>query len=288
MRILNTALTLVLAMSLGAAARAADNVKAVVAKGQIAVLVEKFQDLHLTDAQEAKIAEIRKECRPKVQEATREMTALVKEQIEKVRDVLTAEQKQKLQDLKEEREERREDCLAHAIASLKELDLTDAEMTRIGEIRKEYRPRIQKAMKELEDLLTETQKKLRETALKEDRKRGELLESLKLTEGQKNRMATLAKDVGALVKEEVEKIREVITEEQKQKLQTLKEERRERIRDRMAHRIASLRDFNLTDEQKTRIEKIREEFRPKVHEAGNKLRAAVTEEMERILAVLKG
>ena len=47
----------------------------------------------------------------------------------------------------------------------------------------------------------------------------------------------------------------------------------------MAHRIANLKDLNLTDEQKTKIAEIRKEYRPKVHEAGNKLRASVREEI---------
>jgi hypothetical protein len=56
----------------------------------------------------------------------------------------------------------------------------------------------------------------------------------------------------------------------------------------MAHRIANLRDLNLTEQQKSQLADIRKEFRPKVHEAGNKLRAAVREEVEQIVAVLKG
>ena len=86
----------------------------------------------------------------------------------------------------------------------------------------------------------------------------------------------------------MEKIRDVLTEEQKEKLAELKEERQERVRDRMAHRIANLKDLNLTDEQKTKIADIRKEYRPKVHEAGNKLRATVREEVEAIVAVIKG
>ena len=74
-------------------------------------LAERIQDLNLTDAQEAKIADIRKECQVKIQQARTELSTLVKQEVEKVRDVLTAAQKQKLQDLKEEREERRAEGL---------------------------------------------------------------------------------------------------------------------------------------------------------------------------------
>jgi Spy/CpxP family protein refolding chaperone len=59
------------------------------------------------------------------------------------------------------------------------------------------------------------------------------------------------------------------------------------VRDWKAHRIANLKELNLTEEQRTQIADIRKEFRPKVHEAGNKLRATVREEAQEILTVLK-
>jgi Spy/CpxP family protein refolding chaperone len=85
----------------------------------------------------------------------------------------------------------------------------------------------------------------------------------------------------------MEKIRDVLTESQKEKLAEFKEERREHARDRMAHRIAHLKDLNLTDEQKSQMAEIRKEYRPRVHEAGNTLRAAVREELHMIVAALK-
>jgi len=286
MRTLSAVLTLALALSV-VPARAAEKLKADTFKGQVAVLVERIQDLHLTDAQEAKIAEIRKEGRPKIQEAARAVGALVKDEVEKVRDVLTAEQKEKIQDLKEERREHREQCVAHVFASLKDLDLTDAEMTRIGDIRKEFRPKLEKAMKQLEGFLTDAQKKIREEALTAGKTRREILEAFKLTDEQKDKVVTVAKDVSGLVREETEKLREVLAESLKEKLQELKDERKEQARDRQAHRIANFKDLNLTDEQQTKLANIRQEFRPKIHEAGNKLRAAIREEVEMVLAVIK-
>jgi Spy/CpxP family protein refolding chaperone len=289
MRTLSAMLTLVLATSVGTTVGAANGLKGASEedKPQV-VLVVQIQDLNLTDQQEAKIADIRKEFRPKVQEAAKELGALVREELEKVTALLTAEQKQKIQGLREDREERREECLAHAIASLKELDLTDAEMTKIAEIRREYRPRTDKVVGELAGLLTEPQKKARDEALSAGKRRREVLEALKLTDQQKERFVTVAREMGTLVREEVEKIRDVLTEGQQEKLQELRDERKERVRDRMAHRIANLPDLNLTDEQKTKLATIRQEFRPKVHEAGNKLRAAIREEVEMIVAVIKG
>jgi Spy/CpxP family protein refolding chaperone len=90
-----------------------------------------------------------------------------------------------------------------------------------------------------------------------------------------------------LVHEELEKMRDVLTEGQREKLQELKGERLEHVRDRMACRIANFKELNLTDQQKSQIADIRQEFRPKVHEAGTKLRGTVKEEVEAILAVMK-
>jgi Spy/CpxP family protein refolding chaperone len=250
-------------------------------------LAARIQDLNLTDEQEAKIADIRKEYRPKVQEAGKELAAVVKEEVGKVSGVLTAEQKEKLAAAKEERKENRAEGLAERIAHLGQLDLTDGEIAKIEDIRKEYRPKIEKVIKELQGLLTDDQKKAREEALKAGKKRREVLESLKLTDEQKVKVQTVCKEVGTLVREEMEKIRDVLSEEQKAKLLDLKEERKEQVRDHMACRIANLKDLNLTEEQKTQIADIRKEYRPKVQEAGNKLRANVREEVEAILAVIK-
>jgi Spy/CpxP family protein refolding chaperone len=54
----------------------------------------------------------------------------------------------------------------------------------------------------------------------------------------------------------------------------------------MAHWISNLKELNLTDEQKAQIAAIRTEFRPKVYETRNTLRAAVREELERIIALI--
>jgi Spy/CpxP family protein refolding chaperone len=251
-------------------------------------LAERIQDLNLTDAQEAKIADIRKECRPKVQAEAKELATVVKEEEEKVQAVLTPEQKTKLAADKEERQERRAEGLAERVAHLRELDLTDGEAAKIGDIRKEYRPKIEQALQQLQGLLSDEQKKAREEALKAGKNRREVLQALNLSDEQRQKVQAVGKDVATLVREEMEKIRDVLSAEQKEQLQDLKEERQERVRDRRAHRIANLKDLNLTEDQKTRIGDIRKEYRPKVHEAGNKLRATVREEVEAIVAVIKG
>ena len=217
-----------------------------------------------------------------------ELAAVVKEEVEKVRGVLTPEQRTKLAAAKEEREEHRAEGLAERIAHLGELDLTDGEMAKIGDIRKEFRPKIEQALKQLQGLLSDDQKKAREEALKAGKKRREVLQALNLTGDQKDKVQAVCKEVSTLVREEMEQIRDVLSAEQKEKLQDLKDERKEHVRDRMAHRVANLKDLNLTEDQKTQIADIRKEFRPKVHEAGNKLRATVTDGLEAIVAVIKG
>jgi len=251
-------------------------------------IAERIQDLNLTEQQEAKIADIRKECRPKVQEAGKALAGIVKEEVDKIRSVLTSEQKEKLQAMKEERPDHREECLAHTIANLKDFDLTDTEMNKIGEIRKEYRPKIVKAMEGFSGILSDAQKKTREEALSAGKNRKDVLGALKLTDDQKVKAQTVGKELAALVREEMEKIGDVLNAEQKEKLQELKDERKERVRDRKAYAIANFKELNLTDEQKTKIADIRKEYRPKVHEAGNKLRATCREEVAQIAAIIKG
>jgi Spy/CpxP family protein refolding chaperone len=251
-------------------------------------LAERIQDLNLTDEQEAKIEEIQKECRPKVEEAVKEHAAAANEEVAKIRELLTPEQREKLQSLKEERKEHRLEGLAQTVAHVKDLDLTDAEMAQIGEIRNEFRPKIMKALEGFSGILNDEQKRAREEGLKAGKKHREVIASLNLTGEQKEKCESACKEVATQVREEMEKVRDVLNSEQREKLSELKDERKERVRDRWAGRIANFSDLNLSDEQKTKIAQIRTEFRPKVHEAGNKLRAAVRDEIEMILKVVKG
>jgi Spy/CpxP family protein refolding chaperone len=289
MKTLSVAFTMLLGLTVGASLYArdakSDAENPAGAKGQ--GTGEILLDLHLTPEQEAKIAEVRKECRPKVQEAAKELGGLVKEEIEKVHALLTPEQRTKVQAMKDIRQENRAAGVAEAIAHFDELDLTEAEMTQIAEIRKEYHPKIEKAMEGLRGVLTDEQRKARQEAARAGKSRAEVASSLNLTDEQKQKLETVGKEVKTLVHEELEKFRGVLTQEQQQKLAEFREERRERIRDRVAAAIANAKDLNLSDEQKNSIMEIRKEFRPKVHEAGNKLRAAVSEELGMILGVLR-
>jgi Spy/CpxP family protein refolding chaperone len=250
-------------------------------------LAARVQELHLTDAQETKIADIRKDYRPKMQDAAKNLAAIVKEEEEKVLGVLTAEQKKKLQDAREELKEMKAESLAEQIAHFGELELTDSEIAQIKDIRKEFHPKIEMTLNQLDGLLTADQKKARQDALQAGKKGGEALEALKLTNEVKEKVRTVCTKVASLFHEEMERIRDVLGSEQKEKLQELKNETKEHVRDRMAFRISTLKDLNLTEDQKTRITQIRNEFRPRVHEAGNRLRTIIREEVGAISAVLK-
>jgi Spy/CpxP family protein refolding chaperone len=251
-------------------------------------MVERFQDLQLTDQQEAKIAEIVKDCQPKVQEDAKELKAVVRQELEKIDALLTPEQKVKIKAHLEERKEHRAERLAERLAHLAELELTDAELAKMKELREEYRPKVHKALESLRGLLTEQQRQAREEALKAGKNRREVLAALNLTEEQKEKVAAVGKEIAGLVREHMEKILDMLTDSQKEKLAEFAEEGRDRARDRIAHIIMNFRDLNLTEDQKAKIMEIRKEFRPKVHEAGNRLRAVVREELAKIVAVMKG
>jgi Spy/CpxP family protein refolding chaperone len=253
----------------------------------LGVLAEHVQDLNLTDQQEAKIMDIRKEYQPKVLAAAKDLAAVVKEEEEKARAILTDAQKTKLAALKDERKQLRAERLTHRLAHLEELDLTDAETTKIAAIREEYQPKIAKAMEALRGLLTDDQRKAREQALMSGKKRMELVAALNLTGFQKEQVEAVGKQVRALIHQEMEKIHDVLNEGQQTKLEEFKEERKEHVRDRMAHRIVNFKALDLTSDQISKLESIRKEYRPKVHEAGNKLRAIVREEVRALVSVLK-
>lgn len=241
-------------------------------------------DLSLTDEQDAKIAEIRKEFRPTIQEAAKELAAVLKAELDKVRAVLTPEQREK----RSAQKERRLEGLAERIAHLKDLDLTEAELAQIEEFREQYRPQIENLMKNLAGVLTEEQREARMEALKSGESRREVRESLNLTEEQREKVESIGKELLGVERQKLEKIKSVLTPEQQQKLAAQKEERREHARDRLAAAIDNDNSLKLTADEKSKIAEIRKEYRPKVQQAGDKLRAAVRDEVAQILTVIKG
>jgi Spy/CpxP family protein refolding chaperone len=286
MRSLRTVLALVVLTSVGVTLPADEETKKD-RKGARERLVEKLQDLSLTEEQEASIAKIRKEYGPKVAKAGKEVAALVKAEVGKIREVLTERQKEKLSTLKTRARSFRKSSLAEGLAHLRRLELTEDEAAKLAEIAKEYRPRIGKAMTKLKGLLSDEQNKARLEALKEGKKRSEVIESLKLTDDQKEKVAAVGKELLAVVREELQKIADVLTAEEKAQLRKLAEEKGEHARDWLAHKIAEFKELALTDQQRARIAAIRNEYRPKIHKAGNQARAAAREELAELLAVFK-
>jgi len=251
-----------------------------------AILVERIQELDLTDEQEAKIAEIQKAGRPKIEAAAKALAAVAKEEADKALAVLTPEQKEKAAAAKEERQELRAEGVSEKLARLQELDLSDAQIAQFQACRKECRPEIAKALEGLKGTLTPEQRKAREEALASGKKHREVLAALNLTPEQKEKVGAACKECCAAIKGELEKISGALTAQEKEKLADLKDERKENVRDRRVHRIANLRELELTAEQKEKLAEIRQEYRPKIHEAGNALRAAVRAELQAIAEVL--
>jgi Spy/CpxP family protein refolding chaperone len=249
--------------------------------------VERIRDLNLTDEQEAAIAGIREEYAPKVEEAASQLSTAINEAKDAAREFLTPEQKAKLAAMKEERKTWRAETMAERVAHLRELDLTDEEMTKLGAIRKEYRPKIVEALEGLKGVLTPEQAKMREEGLKAGKSRREIAASLNLTSDQKTQVEATGEQVRALVREELTKMRDVLNPEQREKLAAMKEDRREQFRARTFFAMENLKSLNLTDEQMTQLKGVQTEYGPRIEEAGNQFRAVIREELRAILGVLK-
>jgi Spy/CpxP family protein refolding chaperone len=250
------------------------------------VFVVTIQDLPLSDEQEARINGIRKEYRPKVEQSAKQLKTLATEEVDQIRNALTPEQRDKIRTMLTERVQFRVESLAQTIANLKELDLSEDELAKIEKIHSEFRPKTAAAMKEWKGILTDTQKEARKEAIEAGKPRREVLAALNLTSDQKEQLESVGKQLKDLVADEADQIRGVLSPEQREKLQDFRAERKERVRDRLAQRIANLQELNLTDQQKTTLMNIRQEYRPKIQEVGDRLRASVGEEVQKIVGVL--
>ncbi len=250
-------------------------------------IAERLQDMNLTDEQEAKLADIRKQFSTMVEKDKKELADVVQAEVAKVKAVLTGPQTEMLKNLKDERAERRAESLAERIARLEDLDLTADEMTKVAAFRKESRPKIAKALENLKGALTEDQRKARAEALEAGKKPSEVIASLKLTSEQKEKLTAAGKEVREHFQQEMEQLRGILDTESAEKLAEQKSGRKEHARDHMASAIENYRELNLTDEQKSQIATIRKDYGPKIHEASNKLRTNVREELAAVGAAMK-
>lgn len=114
----------------------------------------------------------------------------------------------------------------------KEITLTDEQKTKVAEIEKEYAPKMKELREKLDKVMTEEQKKARLDVMKEARekakdnkeaKRGKELsqaikDAMKLSEEQQKKYDETDKQIVALRQEILEKVKPLLTDEQKEKL----------------------------------------------------------------------
>jgi Spy/CpxP family protein refolding chaperone len=250
--------------------------------------LDKMAELILAEEQETRLRDIRQEFSAKIAKAGKDLAALAKEEVTEIRTVLTPAQNKRVEALKLEPLDHKVEGLAQRLAGLAILDLTQAELAKIREVREQYRPKIEKALKNLDTVLGREQTKARTDAINSGKTASQVMADLKLTDTQKEAVAAIGKTLSSLVKEELEKLKGILDQDQKVLLLTLEGEGVDHVRDQLAHRIANIKELKLTDQQKKAISRIRNDYRPKVREAGNNLRALIRQEMTMIAAVLKG
>jgi Spy/CpxP family protein refolding chaperone len=116
---------------------------------------------------------------------------------------------------------------------VRNLNLTDDQKAKLEEIKKEYAPKFKEAAEKSEGILTPEQKTARKEAMKAAREAGkrgpevrkEIEAAMKLTDEQKAKMADARKAMEALQKEVRGKVMEILTPEQKAKLEQQAKER---------------------------------------------------------------
>lgn len=119
-------------------------------------------------------------------------------------------------------------CPAAALAErmLTGLTLTEDQKTKLGEITKEFGPKMVEIQKKIDGILTDDQKKARAGAMKTAKTEGKTGKeaanavdaALKMTDDQKAKMAEARKEMSVLDKGLRGKVMEVLTAEQKEEL----------------------------------------------------------------------
>jgi Spy/CpxP family protein refolding chaperone len=113
------------------------------------------------------------------------------------------------------------------------LDLTDAQKAKIEDIKKEFAPKLKAAQEKSESILTDEQKKARTEVYQKARESREGFQNLretaekamKLTDEQKKQRDEARKASEELNKALMDKVTDVLTPEQKEKLQKAREQR---------------------------------------------------------------
>ncbi len=116
-----------------------------------------------------------------------------------------------------------------AVQLPKDIILTDEQKTKVVELEKEYAPKMKELREKFDKVLTEEQKKARQEVMKEHREKGKegkkrkelaqsIKDAMKLTEEQQKSYDEADKKVTALRLEILEKVKPLLTDEQKAKL----------------------------------------------------------------------
>ena len=116
-----------------------------------------------------------------------------------------------------------------AIQLPKEITLTDEQKAKVAELEKEYAPKMKELREKHDKILTEEQKKARQEVMKEAREKGKegkkgkdlaqaVKDAMKLTEEKQKEYDETDKKIVALRQEILEKVKPLLTDEQKEKL----------------------------------------------------------------------
>ena len=116
-----------------------------------------------------------------------------------------------------------------AVQLPKEITLTDEQKTKVAELEKEYAPKMKELREKLDKVMTEEQQKARHDAMKEAREKGKegkkgkelhqaINDAMKLSEEQQKKYDETDKQITALRLEILEKVKPLLTDEQKEKL----------------------------------------------------------------------
>ena len=116
-----------------------------------------------------------------------------------------------------------------AVQLPKEITLTDEQKTKVAELEKEYAPKMKELREKLDKVMTEEQKKARLDVMKEAREKGKegkkgkelhdaINAAMKLTEEQQKNYDEADKKLTALRQEILEKVKPLLTDDQKSKL----------------------------------------------------------------------
>ncbi len=126
-----------------------------------------------------------------------------------------------------------------AVQLPKDITLTDDQKTKVAELEKEYAPKMKELREKLDKVMTEEQKKARLEVMKEHREKGKegkkgkelvqaLKDAMKLSEEQQKKYDETDKQITALRHEILEKVKPLLTDEQKAKLPKRPEARKKK------------------------------------------------------------